>query len=62
MTSQVKTFYINGEFRGKRGRQRFQYELRGMKKEDVIEQIYATVGSQHKISRKKIIINEIKEI
>ncbi|MHC1591909.1 MAG: 50S ribosomal protein L18Ae [Candidatus Helarchaeales archaeon] len=62
MTVTVKTFRIKGHFKGKRGKQPFQYELRGVKSEDIIEQVYSVVGSQHRIPRRKIQIEEIKEI
>ncbi len=62
MTVTVKNFQVVGYFKGKRGRQPFQFQLKGVKKEDVIEQVYSVVGSQHRVPRRKISIEEIKEI
>ena len=62
MTVKVKSYQIKGHFQGKRGIQGFQYQLKGVKEEDVIEQIYSIVGSQQRVTRKKIKIEEIKEI
>lgn len=62
MTTRVRNFQIKGNFIGKRGLQPFQYQLRGLKKEEVIEHIYSVIGSQHRVPRRKITIKEVKEI
>jgi large subunit ribosomal protein LX len=58
----TKIFRIKGKFMMGNGLQPFTKELKGIKKEDILEKIYSDFGSKHRISRSKIIIDEIIEI
>ncbi len=40
----------------------FNLEYTGTKIEDVIEKVYSNLGSRHKLRRKHIVIEEVKEV
>ncbi len=40
---------------------KFALEMRGTKKEEVIEKVYSELGSRHKLKRKHIVIEDIEE-
>jgi len=58
----VKTFRVRGKFRKNRKTQDFVKDVNGMKKEDVIEYILSTIGSQHHVKRYEIKIEEVEEL
>jgi large subunit ribosomal protein LX len=58
----VKTFRVNGEFKRKRKTQDFVKIVKGMKKEDVVEHILSTIGSQHHVKRYQIEIESVEEV
>ena len=58
----VKTFRIHGKFKRNRKTQEFVKELNGMKKEDVIELLMSTIGSQYHVKRYRISIKKVEEI
>lgn len=59
----VKSFKITGIFKNnKADYQNFVKNIRALKKEDAIEQIYRDIGSNHKAKRVNIKIKSIEEI
>ncbi|NVM54223.1 MAG: 50S ribosomal protein L18a [Candidatus Helarchaeota archaeon] len=58
----VKTFRIHGKFKRNRKTQEFVKEVNGMKKEDVIELLLSTLGSQYHVKRYRISIENVEEI
>lgn len=58
----TKVFRITGKFRMGENMQPFTKEYQAISKENVIEKIYADIGSKHKVKRGKIKIKEVKEI
>ncbi len=59
--SQVKTFIIKGELRKRGEAHPFKKELRALKKEDALVQLYADMGSRHKAKRFEVKIIGIEE-
>ncbi len=59
---ETKIFRITGRFRMGEDMQPFTKEFRAISKENVIEKIYADLGSKHKVKRGRIKIEEVKEI
>jgi ribosomal protein L20A (L18A) len=59
--SQVKTFIIKGELRKRGEAHPFRKELRALKKEDALVQLYADMGSRHKAKRFEVNIIGIEE-
>ena len=59
--SQVKTFIIKGELRKRGEAHPFRKELRALKKEDALVQLYADMGSRHKAKRFEVNITGIEE-
>jgi ribosomal protein L20A (L18A) len=60
--SQVKTFIIKGELRKRGEAHPFRKELRALKKEDALVQLYADMGSRHKAKRFEVNIIGIDEV
>lgn len=58
----VKTFRIRGSFKKNRKTQEFVKEMKGMKEKDVRETLLSTLGSQYRIKRYRITIDEVEEI
>jgi len=58
----VKQFEISGKFRRKRKWQNFVKVLKGIKKEDVVEEIYSSIGSHHNVKRFEIKIEKVEEV
>jgi ribosomal protein L20A (L18A) len=58
----LKTFRVSGKFKRNRKTQDFTKELRGLKKEDVLEVLISTIGSQHHVKRFQISIENVEEI
>ena len=59
--SEVKTFIIRGELRKSGEAHPFKKELRAMKKEDALSQLYADMGSRHKAKKFDIKVIGIEE-
>ncbi len=57
----VKTFIISGEIRKKYANIPFSKEIIDVKKENVLEKIYAELGSRHKAKRFEIKIIKFEE-
>jgi len=58
----VRVFRVSGFMKIRREWQKFSLELTGVKREDVVEQVYSLLGSRHKLKRAHIRIVEVKEI
>lgn len=59
--SEVRTFIIKGELRKHGEAHPFRKELRALKKEDALKQLYADMGSRHKAKRFEINILSVEE-
>ncbi len=62
MADEVKIFRIKGKFQMGNVMQPFTKEIRALKKEHAIEIVMSDLGSKHKVKRRKIKIDEVKEI
>ena len=60
--SQVKTFIIKGELRKHGEAHPFRKELRALRKEDALVQLYADMGSRHKAKKFEVNIIGIEEV
>ncbi|MGQ9720068.1 MAG: 50S ribosomal protein L18Ae [Candidatus Jordarchaeum sp.] len=58
----VKVFRVKGTFKGKNDKFTFIREIRALNEEDAKEIIYSEIGSNHKVKRNHITIEEIKAI
>lgn len=59
--SEVKTFRITGEIKKPNGSINFSKEMKGLRKEQVVERLYAELGSKHKAKRFEITFKKITE-
>ncbi|AEC52070.1 50S ribosomal protein LX [Pyrococcus sp. NA2] len=59
---EVKVFRVLGYFEKNGKKFKFTKEYRALKEEHVKELVYSDIGSKHKVKRRKIFIQEIKEI
>ena len=64
--SEVKIFRITGRMLVSHDRfptwQKFTKEVRALTKEQALEKVYSILGSNHKLRRKHIVVEEVKEI
>lgn len=60
--SKVKVFQVTGEIVKPNFQTKFRKEIRALKPEDAIEQIYKDIGSKHRVKRFQIKIKGVKEI
>lgn len=58
----VKTFKVEGEFRLKDYWRKFKVERRGVREEDVKEQLYSEFGGRYKLKRTDIKIHSLKAL
>jgi ribosomal protein L20A (L18A) len=58
----VKTYQVSGFYLKKKAHQRFSTQVRGIKKEDVIEEVLSEVGGRFKVKRPMIKIEKLEEI
>jgi large subunit ribosomal protein LX len=59
--SEVRTFRITGEIKKPTGNINFSKEMKGLRKEQVVERLYAELGSKHKAKRFEITFTKITE-
>ncbi len=60
---EVKVFEVRGTFRmGDEPRQPFRKQVAATREEEALEKVYSELGSEHRVSRTEIRIEEIKEI
>ena len=57
-----KVWRATGEYRKKRKTFNFSKEMIALKEDHVRERLYSEIGSRHRVRRKDIDIQEIKEI
>lgn len=60
--SKVKVFRVKGVMKHRTFPEKFVLEVPALKEEHAIEYVYSVLGSRHKLNRKKIVIEEVKEI
>ncbi len=60
--SKVKVFQVTGEIVKPNFQTKFRKEVRALKPEDAIEEIYKNLGSKHRAKRFQIKISAVKEI
>jgi large subunit ribosomal protein LX len=60
--SEVKTFRVSGRITKPNFRTNFSKELRAMKPEDAVEEVYKTLGSKHRIKRFYIKVEKVEEV
>ncbi len=58
----VKTYKVHGKFKRNRKTQEFVKEMKGLKKEDVIELVLSTIGSLYNVKRYQISIYNVEEV
>ena len=59
---EVKVFRIKCVMKHRTFPEKFVLEVPALKKEHAIEYVYSVLGSRHKLSRKRIVIEEVEEI
>lgn len=59
---QAQIFRISGTYRSKRGLIEFSKEFRALREEDAIEQLYAILGSKHRVKRAAIKVEQIEKV
>jgi len=60
--SEVKVFRITGEINKPNWKTSFRKEIRALKPEDAVEEIYKEIGSKHRAKRFQIKILKVEEI
>jgi large subunit ribosomal protein LX len=60
--SEVKTFRVSGRITKPNFKTNFSKELRAMKPEDAVEEVYKTLGSKHKVKRFYIKVEKVEEV
>jgi len=60
--SEVKTYRIIGRINKPNFENRFRKELRAVKPEDAVEELYKIIGSKHRVKRFQIKIERIEEV
>ena len=60
--SEVKTYRIIGLINKPNFKNRFRKEVRAVKPEDAVEEIYKLLGSKHRVKRFQIKIENIEEV
>jgi large subunit ribosomal protein LX len=60
--SEVKLFRVTGRITKPNFRTNFSKEIRALKPEDAIEEVYKILGSKHKVKRFYIKVEQVEEI
>jgi len=60
--SEVKIYRIIGRINKPNFENRFRKELRAVKPEDAVEELYKIIGSKHRVKRFQIKIERIEEV
>ena len=60
--SEVKVFQVIGKIEKPNFRTSFQKEIRALKPEDAVEEVYKILGSKHKVKRFNIVIEKVEEV
>jgi len=59
---EVKVYRVMGRILKPKFRTRFSKEVRAVKPEDAVEEVYKLLGSKHRVKRFHIRIEEVREI
>ncbi len=63
MNMKVRSFLVKGRIvKNPREPMIFRKVVKAVKKEHAIEKIYSLMGSKHKVKRRNIVIEEVREI
>jgi large subunit ribosomal protein LX len=60
--SQVKMFRVSGRITKPNFKTNFSKELKALKPEDAVEEVYKTLGSKHKVKRFYIKVEKVEEV
>ena len=60
--SEIKVFRVSGEIRKPNFRTEFRKEVRALKPEDAVENVYMELGSKHRVKRFQMTISKVEEI
>ncbi|RJS88492.1 50S ribosomal protein L18a [Candidatus Bathyarchaeota archaeon] len=60
--SEVKTYRIIGRINKPNLKSRFRKEMKAVKPEDAIEELYKIFGSKHRVKRFQIKIERVEEV
>jgi len=60
--SKVKVYQVRGKITKPNFRTSFRKEVRALKPEDAVEEVYKTIGSKHKVKRFHIKIEGVEEV
>ena len=59
--SEVKVYTVTGRIRKPNLQTGFRKEVRALKPEDAVEEVYKILGSKHKVKRFQITVEKIEE-
>jgi large subunit ribosomal protein LX len=60
--SEIKVFRVIGKIRKPNFETDFQKEIRALKPEDAVEQVYMLLGSKHRVKRFQMVISKVEEV
>ena len=60
--SEVKVYRVSGKISKPNLRTEFSKEIRAVKPEDAVEQVYSLIGSKHRVRRFQMSITKVEEI
>ena len=60
--SEVKVYRVSGKISKPNLRTEFSKEIRAVKPEDAVEQVYTLIGSKHRVRRFQMSISKVEEI
>ena len=60
--SEVKVYRVSGKIRKPNLKTEFSKEIRAIKPEDAVEQVYTLIGSKHRVRRFQMSITKVEEI
>ena len=60
--SEVKVYRVSGKISKPNLKTEFSKEIRAIKPEDAVEQVYTLIGSKHRVKRFQMSISKVEEI
>jgi large subunit ribosomal protein LX len=60
--SEVKVYRVSGKINKPNLKTEFSKEIRAIKPEDAVEQVYTLIGSKHRVRRFQMSITKVEEI
>jgi large subunit ribosomal protein LX len=60
--SEVKVFRVIGKIRKPNFQTEFRKEVRALKPEDAVEEVYMLLGSKHRVKRFQMTISKVEEL